>query len=106
MHSQQSKFGADAQLNRLPKRGVYDKHAVHAILDEALFCTVSYVNDDSTPVTIPTNFVRIGESIVVHGKSSAGYIRALATGRRACITMTLVCSAHVFIVLLYIPICP
>ena len=70
--------------------GEYDKHIVHAILDEALFCTVSYVNDDGTPVTIPTNFVRIGESIVVHGKASAGYIRALATGRRACLSVTLV----------------
>ena len=78
------------QLHRLPARAVYDKATVHSILDEALFCTVSFTDADQNPVTIPTNFVRIGEDVVVHGKSNAAMIRALASGRRVCITVTLV----------------
>ena len=33
------------QLKRLPKRGVYDKAAVHAILDEGLICHVGFTHD-------------------------------------------------------------
>jgi hypothetical protein len=76
------------QLHRLAERGSYEKATVHAILDEALFCTVAYVDSEGQPVTIPTNFVRIDDAIVVHGKSSAAYLRAMAAG--AC-----VCHGHV-----------
>ena len=78
------------QLHRLAERGKYDKETVHAVFDEALFCTVSYVDGEGNPVTIPTNFVRIGDAIIVHGKSSAAMVRALASGARVCITATLV----------------
>jgi uncharacterized protein len=78
------------QLHRLAERGSYEKPTVHAILDEALFCTVAYVDSEGQPVTIPTNFVRIDDAIVVHGKSSAAYLRAMAAGARVCVTVTLV----------------
>ena len=77
-----------AQLNRLPNRAQYDKDVVHSILDEALYCTVSYVEGGTVPVTIPTNFVRIGEDVYVHGKGSAAFIRAMSAGQ-VCLTFTL-----------------
>lgn len=40
------------KITRLPKRGVYVQEQVYAILDEALFCTIAYVNDHQ-PFQIP-----------------------------------------------------
>jgi len=45
-------------ITRLPKRGVYDKQSIHAILDEALFCTVAFIRENQ-PFQIPTGFCRI-----------------------------------------------
>lgn len=59
-------------------------------MDEALFCTVSYVDAEGRPVTIPTNFVRVGEAVVIHGKSNNALIRAAAGGAPLCFTFTLV----------------
>ncbi len=42
-------------LKRLPKRGVYDRQVVHAILDEGFICDVGFVVDDK-PVVIPTGY--------------------------------------------------
>ena len=35
------------EITRLPKRGVYDKDQINAILDEALFCTLAYVRQST-----------------------------------------------------------
>lgn len=78
------------QLRRLPARGSYDKSVVHGILDEALFCTVSYTAADGTPFTMPTNFVRAGESLFVHGKGSAAWVKGISSGGPVCVTVTLV----------------
>lgn len=43
------------EITRLPKRGEYDKEAVYAILDEAMFCTLAYVRNEQ-PFQIPTGF--------------------------------------------------
>ena len=76
-------------MHRLPARASYDKHVVHGILDEALVCTISYVDAQGAPVTIPTNFVRCGEDVLVHGKANAGYLTAAASGAQVCCTVTL-----------------
>ncbi len=77
-------------LQRLPNRGSYDKDVVHGILDESLFCTVSYVDSTSSPVAIPINFVRIGEDVFFHGKASAGFVKALGAGSPVCVNWTIV----------------
>lgn len=64
-------------ITRLPKRGSYDVATIHAILDEALFCTIAFVKDGQ-PYQIPTGFVRIGETIYIHGSVGSGYMRMLA----------------------------
>ena len=43
--------------SRLAKRAQYDKETIYSILDEALFCTISYVADNK-PFSIPTAFSR------------------------------------------------
>lgn len=77
------------EITRLPKRGVYDKDVVYAILDEALFCTIAY-SSGGQPFQIPTGFCRIGNTIYAHGSVGSHYMRELATGLSVCISATLI----------------
>jgi uncharacterized protein len=77
------------QVRRLRKRAVYDKTAVHAILDEGLVCHIGFVAN-SRPVVIPTLYVRDGETIYVHGSGASRMLRSLAEGLDVCLTVTLV----------------
>jgi nitroimidazol reductase NimA-like FMN-containing flavoprotein (pyridoxamine 5'-phosphate oxidase superfamily) len=43
--------------SRLAKRAHYESNVIYEILDEALFCTISYVAEGK-PFSIPTAFVR------------------------------------------------
>lgn len=64
-------------ITRLPKRGVYDKNTICAILDEALYCTLAFVRDGQ-PFQIPTGFCRIGDKVYIHGSVGSFYMRELA----------------------------
>jgi uncharacterized protein len=77
-------------ITRLPKRGVYDKDVIYSILDEALVCTVAYVNDGQ-PFQIPTGFCRIGDKLYLHGSVGSFYMRQLADKKLpVCISATLI----------------
>jgi len=76
-------------VKRLPERGVYDRAAVHQILDEGLICHVGFVVQGQ-PFVIPTGYVRIGESLFVHGSPASRMLRALQQGGEACVTVTLI----------------
>ncbi|MEZ0485675.1 pyridoxamine 5'-phosphate oxidase family protein [Fibrella aquatica] len=62
--------------SRLAKRAHYDAQTIHPILDEALFCTVSYVMDGQ-PMAIPTAFARNGDRIYIHGSVGSHFIRSI-----------------------------
>ena len=74
--------------SRLAKRAHYDKEIIYHILDEALFCTISYVSDGK-PFSIPTAFVRYEDKIYVHGSVGSHFIREIEKGIPVCITVTL-----------------
>src|SRR5450756_1376683 len=80
---------ARTTLHRLPKRGVYDKAEVYAILDEGFLCHVGFVVDGQ-PYVIPTGYARSGEQIYIHGSAASRMLRALGDGARLCVTVTLV----------------
>lgn len=80
---------ARTTLKRLPKRGSYDRAALHAILDEALICHVGFVTD-TTPVVIPTAYGRIGDTLFIHGSAASRMLRTLADGVDVCVTVTLI----------------
>ena len=77
------------QVKRLPKRGVYDKEQVHAILDEGFLCHVGFVADGQ-PYVIPTLYVRDGDRIYIHGSAASRMLRTLDEGADVCVTVTLV----------------
>jgi nitroimidazol reductase NimA-like FMN-containing flavoprotein (pyridoxamine 5'-phosphate oxidase superfamily) len=80
---------ARTRFHRVPRRGTYDRDVVHAILDEALVCTLAFAVDGQ-PYGLPTTFVRDGESLFVHGSAASRMMRSLGDGLPACLTVTLV----------------
>jgi nitroimidazol reductase NimA-like FMN-containing flavoprotein (pyridoxamine 5'-phosphate oxidase superfamily) len=76
------------QLHRLPKRGVFDKDQVHAILDEAFLCHVGFVADGQ-PFVIPTGYARSGDKLYIHGSAASRMLRSLDKGVDVCVTVTL-----------------
>jgi uncharacterized protein len=76
-------------VHRLPKRGVYDRAAVAAILDEALVCHVGFAAEGQ-PFVIPTIFARVEDRLYLHGSAASRMLQALAEGIDVCVTVTLV----------------
>lgn len=74
--------------SRLAKRAHYDAATIHPILDEALFCTVSFAVDGQ-PMAIPTAFARQGDTLYIHGSVGSHFIRAIEQGGPVCITVML-----------------
>lgn len=77
------------RVARLPKRAVYDKAQVHAILDEGFFCHVGFTVDEQ-PYVIPTGYVRASEKLYIHGSAASRMLRTLDQGIQVCLTVTLV----------------
>ena len=77
------------RVRRAPKRAVYDREAVHAILDEGLVAHLGF-SHDGHPFVIPTLHARVGEEVYVHGSTASRAVRALQAGTPACLTVTLV----------------
>lgn len=74
--------------SRSAKRAHYDQESIYSILDEALFCTVSY-SIDNHPFSIPTSFVRYEDKIYIHGSVGSHFIREIEKGIPVCITVML-----------------
>ncbi len=75
-------------IGRLPKRGVYDRAEVHAILDEGFLCHVGFVVDRQ-PYVIPTGYARVDEQLYLHGSAASRMLRSLSAGIDVCVTVTL-----------------
>jgi nitroimidazol reductase NimA-like FMN-containing flavoprotein (pyridoxamine 5'-phosphate oxidase superfamily) len=76
------------QVRRLPKRAVYDRAQVCAILDAGNICHVGFVVNGQ-PYVIPTGYARHGDTIYIHGSTASRMLRALERGVEACVTVTL-----------------
>jgi uncharacterized protein len=78
-----------ARVRRHPERGIYERAAIEAILDEALHCHVGFACDGQTFV-IPTIHARIGDVLYLHGSPASRMLRELGGGVDVCVTVTLV----------------
>lgn len=70
------------------QRAHYDDEQIYSILDEALFCTISYAEKDQ-PYSIPQSFVRMDNHIYLHGSVGSHFMRTLSDGRSVCISVML-----------------
>lgn len=75
------------RVKRRHDRGFYDHETVHALLDAAALCHVSYVIDGQ-PYCTPTLFWREGIRLYWHGSSASRMLRNLSEGEPACLTVT------------------
>jgi len=76
------------RVRRAPKRAVYERERIDAILDEAIVCHVGFV-DDGQPYVIPTLHARIGGVVYLHGSTASRMVRTLAGGAPCSLTVTL-----------------
>ena len=76
------------QVRRLPKRGVYDRDAINAILDEGFLCHLGF-SVDGQPYVIPTGYARSGEQVYIHGSAASRMLRELISTVPMCFTVTL-----------------
>ncbi len=89
MSSSDASYPVD-RVNRVKRRhdrGHYDHKTVHALLDAAALCHVSYVIDGQ-PYCTPTLFWREGTRLYWHGSSASRMLRNLSEGEPACLTVT------------------
>lgn len=76
-------------VNRMRKRGTYDRETIHAILDRSLVCHVGVVIDGA-PRVLPTLHARIDDCVYIHGAASNRMLRTAAEGVEICLTATLI----------------
>ena len=80
---------AKTTVRRLPKRGVYDRESIYAILDEGLICHVGFAVDGQ-PFVIPTGYARIDDTLFVHGSAASRMLKTAASESvDICVTVTL-----------------
>ncbi len=58
------------KVRRKPVRGHYDRELIYRILDEAFVCQVGFVVD-GLPFVVPTNYVRVGDKLFLHGSPAS-----------------------------------
>src|ERR1700674_2020844 len=75
-------------IRRKPDRGSYDRDLIYRILDEAFVCHLGFVVD-GLPYLVPTNYVRVGDKLFLHGSTAGRLMRTLATGAPFCLSVTL-----------------
>jgi nitroimidazol reductase NimA-like FMN-containing flavoprotein (pyridoxamine 5'-phosphate oxidase superfamily) len=77
------------RIQRLPKRGHYDRETIYRILDEALICHVGFAVQGQ-PYVIPINFARVDDTILLHGAKASRLLKHIADGYPVCVEATIV----------------
>jgi nitroimidazol reductase NimA-like FMN-containing flavoprotein (pyridoxamine 5'-phosphate oxidase superfamily) len=78
------------RVHRHPERGDHDLASVHRILDEALTCTVAWVDPEGGPRALPTIHARIDDTLYLHGSRAARAWKAVAAGAEVCVVATVI----------------
>jgi len=76
------------KVRRKPDRGRYDREMIYSILDEAFVCHVGFIGDGQ-PFVVPTNYVRVGDKLFLHGSTASRLMKTLASGAPFCLSVTL-----------------
>ncbi|MGB7281399.1 MAG: pyridoxamine 5'-phosphate oxidase family protein [Candidatus Acidiferrum sp.] len=76
------------RVTRKPDRANYDRETIYAILDQAFVCSVGFITD-GMPVVVPTNYVRVGDKLFLHGSTASRLMKTLGSGAPFCLSVTL-----------------
>jgi nitroimidazol reductase NimA-like FMN-containing flavoprotein (pyridoxamine 5'-phosphate oxidase superfamily) len=76
------------KVRRKPDRANYDREFIYSVLDEAFVCHVAFVADGQ-PYVVPTNYVRVGDKLYLHGSPASRLMKTLSSGAPFCLSVTL-----------------
>ena len=76
------------RVKQVAQRAAYDRETAHRILDAGYVAHVAFTVE-AGPVVIPMAYVRMGESVLLHGSRKSRIMRTLAAGAPLCLTVTL-----------------
>src|SRR5947207_11763434 len=72
------------KVRRKPDRGSYDRELIYRILDEAFVCHLGFIVDGQ-PYVVPTNYVRVGDKLFLHGSIASRLMKTLSSGAPFCL---------------------
>jgi hypothetical protein len=72
----------------LREKASLDRTALDALLDACFVGHFGLVAEDGGPVVIPTAIVRDADTVLAHGSTGSPWMRLLASGAPACLTVT------------------
>jgi uncharacterized protein len=76
------------KVRRKPDRGSYDRDLIYSILDEAFVCHVAFLAD-GLPMVVPTNYVRVGDKLYLHGSPASRLMKTLSSSAPFTLSVTL-----------------
>lgn len=77
-----------SKVRRKPDRAHYERQAVYDILDQAFVCHVAFIAD-GMPFVLPTNYVRVGDKLYLHGSPGSRLMKTLSSGEPFTLSVTL-----------------
>jgi hypothetical protein len=75
------------QVTRLREMQDTSRDSLDELLDTTPLATIALVRDGH-PVVFPTGFARIGDEFVIHGSTGSPWLRSLASGAPAAVSVT------------------
>jgi uncharacterized protein len=75
------------QVTRLREKQETARDRLDELLDSTPLATIALVRDGH-PVVFPTGFARVGDELVIHGSTGSPWLRALAGGAPAAVSVT------------------
>jgi len=76
------------RVTRKPDRGSWDRELIYSILDQAFVCSIAFIAD-GIPVVVPTNYVRVGDKLFLHGSMASRLMKTLSSGAPFTINVTI-----------------
>jgi uncharacterized protein len=76
------------KVRRKPDRGTFDRETIYNILDQAFVCHVGFIVE-GMPFVVPTNYVRVGDKLFLHGSTASRLMKTLGSGAPFCLSVTL-----------------
>lgn len=75
------------RVTRLREKQQTDRAGLDALLDSTPLATIALIRDGH-PVAFPIGFARLDDDVVIHGSTGSPWLRALADGAPAAVSVT------------------
>lgn len=75
------------KVSRISEKQTTSRTELDALLDSTPLATVALIREGH-PVIFPTGFARVGDELVIHGSTGSPWMRELAAGAPAAVSVT------------------